>query len=81
MMPHRKIRTHDSKRPVLLTKKTLASWGPSTHEAAKEKAPVHMEVDTGAKYMLIAGLRAELVHPREPTSPSTTACNNLQANV
>jgi hypothetical protein len=50
-------------------------------DAAKEKAPAHLEVDTGAKYMLIAGLRVELVHPREPTSPSTTAYNNLQANV
>ena len=29
-----KGRTHDCKRPVLLTKKALASWGPSTHEAA-----------------------------------------------
>ena len=28
-----KGRTHDCKRPVLLTKKALASWGPSTHEA------------------------------------------------
>jgi hypothetical protein len=29
-----KGRTHDCKRPVLFTKITLASWGPSTHEAA-----------------------------------------------
>jgi hypothetical protein len=29
-----KGRTHDYKRPVLLTKKTLGSWRPSTHEAA-----------------------------------------------
>src|ERR1700734_2668935 len=29
-----KGRTYDCKRPVLLTKKNLASWGPSTHEAA-----------------------------------------------
>jgi hypothetical protein len=29
-----KGRTHDCKRPVLLTKITLAGWGPSTHEAA-----------------------------------------------
>src|ERR1700723_1373221 len=29
-----KGRTHDCKRPVFLTKKALASWGPSTHEAA-----------------------------------------------
>src|ERR1700716_3334067 len=36
-----KGRTHDCKRPVLLTKITLAGWGPSTHEAAslKEKTP------------------------------------------
>src|SRR3954470_24695196 len=27
-----KGRTHDCKRPVLRAKKTLASWGPSTHE-------------------------------------------------
>ena len=30
-----KGRTNDCKRPVFLTKKTLASWGPSTHEAAR----------------------------------------------
>src|ERR1700704_1031387 len=29
-----KGRTHDCKRPLLITKKTLASRGPSTHEAA-----------------------------------------------
>src|SRR5580693_22067 len=34
-----KGRTHDCKRPVLLTKKALASWGPSTHEAVKKKEP------------------------------------------
>src|SRR3977135_3417019 len=28
-----KGRTHDCKRPLLITKKTLASRGPSTHEA------------------------------------------------
>ena len=32
LMMHR--RTHDCKGLVSLTKKTLASWGPSTHEAA-----------------------------------------------
>jgi hypothetical protein len=32
-----KGRTHDRKRPALFTKKTLASGGPSTHEAAYDK--------------------------------------------
>src|ERR1700704_4332480 len=34
-----KGRTHDSKRPLLITKKTLASRGPSTHEAALYPVP------------------------------------------
>jgi hypothetical protein len=34
-----KGRTHDCKRPVLLTKKALASRGPSTHEAAALEIP------------------------------------------
>ena len=33
-MTAQKGRTHDCKRPLLITKKTLASRGPSTHEAA-----------------------------------------------
>jgi hypothetical protein len=36
-----KGRTHDCKRPVLRTKKTLATWGPSTHEAASLEGNAH----------------------------------------
>jgi hypothetical protein len=43
-MTAQKGRTHDCKRPLLITKKTLASRGPSTHEAALHTLWFHRAV-------------------------------------
>jgi len=40
-----KGRTHDCKRLVLFTKKTLASWEPSTHEAASKRLLTRYSTD------------------------------------
>ena len=66
-----KGRTHDCKRPVLLTKKALASWGPSTHEAASSGL-LFLGQTIGRGWRMIIG--SGNVRP-QPRYPFRTALN------
>ena len=82
IMSRRKTYRHMTASDQCSSRKKLLQVGGHPHSRWPKKKPRSTwRLIPGLSTMLIACLRVELVHPREPTSPSTTACNNLQANV